>query len=138
MYILKIFHVFLIEYLLAIYFPFNFKFICSKEILISEIPSMKQKCLETMCSLEKVFPLGMFDIQVHLVCHLVDELEVARIVHARWMYWVERFMKVCMWYMAFNYFFRIPFCIKKFQISNSSLIILIFISLMCTGFKELC
>ena len=55
---------------------------------------MKQKCLETLCTLEKVFSLGMFDIQVHLVCHLVDEVEVARIVHAQWMYWVEQFMKV--------------------------------------------
>ena len=47
-----------------------------------------------MCLLEKVFPPAFFDIQVHLLIHLVEEVEIAGTVHARWMYWVERYMKV--------------------------------------------
>ncbi len=52
-----------------------------------------------MCKLEKVLPPGAFDIQLHLVCHLVEEIEIAGTVHARWMYWVERYMKVLKGYV---------------------------------------
>ncbi|MCO5574345.1 hypothetical protein L7F22_028128 [Adiantum nelumboides] len=31
--------------------------------------------------------------QVHLLVHLVDEVEIAGTVHARWMFFLERFMK---------------------------------------------
>ncbi len=41
-----------------------------------------------------VLPPSFFDIQVHLVSHLIEEIEIAGVVHARWMYWAERFMKV--------------------------------------------
>ncbi|CAM6086372.1 unnamed protein product [Calypogeia fissa] len=47
-----------------------------------------------MCNLEKVFSPSFFDMQLHVVCHLVDEVALAGPVHARWMYWVERYMKV--------------------------------------------
>jgi hypothetical protein len=68
---------------------------------------MREKSIDTLCRLEKIFPPGMFDIQVHLISHLVDEVEVAGVVHARWMYWVERFMKVFIMYSS------IIFCLIK-------------------------
>ncbi len=52
-----------------------------------------------MCLLEKVFPPAFFDIQIHLLIHLVEEVEIAGTVHARWMYWVERYMKVLKGYV---------------------------------------
>ncbi|MCO5549356.1 hypothetical protein L7F22_002826 [Adiantum nelumboides] len=33
------------------------------------------------------------DLKVHLLVHLVDEVEIAGTVHARWMFFLERFMK---------------------------------------------
>ena len=38
-------------------------------------------------------PTSILNIQVHLLVHLVDEVEIAGIVHARWMFFLERFMK---------------------------------------------
>ncbi len=47
---------------------------------------MRMRCLETMCTFEKGLPPSLFDIQEHLVCHLIDEMEKAGVIHARWMY----------------------------------------------------
>lgn len=66
---------------------------------MSEISGMKTKTYNVMCQLEKVFPPGFFDIQVHFVTHLVEEVEIAGTVHARWMFWVERYMKVLKGYV---------------------------------------
>ena len=67
---------------------------CAKEINVSEIQSMKDRSALLMCNLEKVLPPSFFDLQTHLVCHLVEEVGIAGPVHARWMYWVERYMRV--------------------------------------------
>ena len=67
---------------------------CAKEIKVSEIESMKERSALLMCNLEKVLPPSFFDLQTHLVCHLVEEVAIAGTVHARWMYWVERYMRV--------------------------------------------
>ena len=65
------------------------RWLCAKEIDKNTIPEMKGRVIELMCLLEKVFPPAFFDIQIHLFTHLVDEVEIAGTVHARWMYWVE-------------------------------------------------
>ncbi|MCO5581723.1 hypothetical protein L7F22_035612 [Adiantum nelumboides] len=49
--------------------------------------------------MEKELPTSFFDIQVHLLIHLVDEIELAGVVSARWMFWVERFMGVLKGYV---------------------------------------
>ncbi|MCO5562452.1 hypothetical protein L7F22_016080 [Adiantum nelumboides] len=41
----------------------------------------------------RAFSTSILNIQVHLLVHLVDEVEIAGIVHARWMFFLERFMK---------------------------------------------
>jgi Domain of unknown function (DUF4218) len=66
---------------------------------VSEIPLYKEKTKNLMCEMEKILPPAFFDLQVHLVSHLVAEVEIRGPVHARWMYWVERYMKVLKGYV---------------------------------------
>ncbi|MCO5608538.1 hypothetical protein L7F22_062749 [Adiantum nelumboides] len=70
------------------------KWITSKEIDKGLIPQKKRECIELLCLMEKELPTSFFDIQVHLLIHLVDEIELAGVVSARWMFWAERFMGV--------------------------------------------
>jgi hypothetical protein len=79
--------------------PAMYRWVCAKEIDVSSIPEMKERVIQLMCLLEKVFPPAFFDIQIHLVSHLVEEVEIAGTVHARWMFWVERYMKVLKGYV---------------------------------------
>ncbi len=60
---------------------------------LSTMQVLKVKVVETMLTLEKVFPLACFDIMTHLVIHLVEELDICGLVHTRWMYRMERYMK---------------------------------------------
>ena len=53
----------------------------------------KEDAIETACLLEEHFPTSILNIQMHLLVQLVDEVEIASIVHARWMFVLERFMK---------------------------------------------
>ena len=69
------------------------KWVCAKEIKDEEIPIMQKRSKLLMCNLEEVFPPAFFDMQTHLVGHLVHEVAIAGPVHARWMYWVERYLK---------------------------------------------
>ncbi|MCO5575797.1 hypothetical protein L7F22_029602 [Adiantum nelumboides] len=75
------------------------RWITSREIDKGLIPQKKRKCIELLCLMEKELPTSFFDIQVHLLIHLVDEIELAGVVSARWMFWVERFMGVLKGYV---------------------------------------
>ena len=44
--------------------------------------------------IEKYFPPSMLTIQVHLMVHVVDEVEMAGTVHCRMMFFLEHFMKM--------------------------------------------
>mgnify|MGYP000025790750 CR=1 FL=1 len=70
------------------------RWISSKEIRLNEIPQRKREVYELVCLMEKELPISFFDIQVHLLVHLVEEIELAGVVNTRWMFWVERFMCV--------------------------------------------
>ncbi|MCO5594313.1 hypothetical protein L7F22_048342 [Adiantum nelumboides] len=70
------------------------RWITSKKIDISSIAQKKRECIELLCLMEKQLPTSFFDIQVHVLIHLVDEIEIAGVVSTRWMFWVERFMGV--------------------------------------------
>ncbi|KAL3690030.1 hypothetical protein R1sor_016339 [Riccia sorocarpa] len=70
------------------------RWVCSKEINVSEVPRMDIFAVETLCKLEKTLPLSFFDSQIHLLVHLVREISICGPVHTRWMYWLERYMKV--------------------------------------------
>jgi hypothetical protein len=43
--------------------------------------------------LEKVFPWAFFDIMVHLIVHLMEELFLCSPIQTRWMYLYEWYFK---------------------------------------------
>ncbi len=49
------------------------RWVCSKELCVEEIPRMRVIAAKVVCKLEKTFPPSLFDCQVHLLVHLVDE-----------------------------------------------------------------
>ncbi len=71
-----------------------FNKLCSKVIDPNSINVLKVEVAETMSTLEKVFLPTCFDVMTHLVVHLVEELDLCGLVHTRWMYPMERYMKV--------------------------------------------
>lgn len=60
---------------------------------------LKAKTVETMSTIEKVCPLACFDIMTHLVVHLVKEFKLCGLVHTRWMFPMERYMKALKGYI---------------------------------------
>ena len=64
--------------------------ITSKDIHVDSIPQWRQEIVEIVC----MFDLTRFmDLQVHLLIHLVDEVELVGVVSCRWMFFLERYMK---------------------------------------------
>ncbi|KAL0544572.1 hypothetical protein IC582_019689 [Cucumis melo] len=78
---------------------FFFNAICKKTIDTSQLKGMQEDVVVTLCLLEKYFPPSFFTIMVHLVVHLVREIEFCGPVHLRWMYPFERYMKVLKTYV---------------------------------------
>jgi hypothetical protein len=70
-----------------------FKNLCAKEFNMVDLPRLELDGYEAMCHLEMTLPPSFFDIQPHLLIHLVREVQLAGPVHYRWMYFVERYMK---------------------------------------------
>ena len=67
--------------------------ITSKEIHTTSIPRWRQEIDEIVCMFEKELSSSFMDLQVHLLIHLVDEVELVRVVSCRWMVFLERHMK---------------------------------------------
>ncbi|KAA0065358.1 transposase [Cucumis melo var. makuwa] len=78
---------------------FFFNAICKKTIDTSHLKGMQEDVVVTLCLLEKYFPPSFFTIMVHLVVHLVREIEFCGLVHLWWMYPFERYMKVLKTYV---------------------------------------
>jgi hypothetical protein len=70
-----------------------FRWLCAKEINKSEIPTKREEATELLCDMEYHLPPSIWDIQFHLIQHLVDEVQLCGPVSSRWMYFVERYMK---------------------------------------------
>ncbi|KAL3689792.1 hypothetical protein R1sor_016101 [Riccia sorocarpa] len=70
------------------------RWVCSKTIRIAEIDEKELFAITTLCKLERTLPPDYFDSQIHLLVHLVREVSICGPVHGRWMYWLERYMKV--------------------------------------------
>jgi len=62
--------------------------------------TLKENVTITMCMLEMTMPPSFFDITVHLIFHLVDELDMCGPIHTRWMYCVECLNKVLKGYVS--------------------------------------
>jgi hypothetical protein len=61
--------------------------------------TLREDAAITMCMLDMTMPPSFFDIMVHLILHLVDELNMCRLVHTKWMYCVERLNKLLKGYV---------------------------------------
>ena len=71
-----------------------FRWLCRKEIKESEVEGMVEEAAEVMCLMEQHLPPAFFDIQPHQIVHLPGEVGLCGPVHYRWMYYLERYMKV--------------------------------------------
>lgn len=79
-----------------------FKKLCAKVIDPNTTQVLKLKVVEIMSTLKKIFPPTSFDVMTHLVIHLVEELELCTLIHTRWMYPMEWYMKALKGYIIRN------------------------------------
>src|SRR6266542_48463 len=63
-----------------------FNAIAHKVIDPAELSALNIEIAETLCLLEMVFPLSLFDMMVHLLGHLVDEIKILGPVFLHQMY----------------------------------------------------
>lgn len=78
---------------------FFFREICSKVIDPQKLPTLQREIVVTLCELEMYFPPSFFDIMVHLTVHLVKETQLCGPAYMRWMYPIERYMKILKGYV---------------------------------------
>ena len=73
-----------------------FAFVCwitSKDIHMASIPQWHQETVEIVCMFEKELHTSFKEFQVHLLIHLVDEVELIGVLSCHWMFFLERYMK---------------------------------------------
>src|SRR4051812_24144266 len=78
---------------------FFFRSIYSKVVDPAILPTFQKEIIVTLCDLEMYFPPSFFDIMVYLVVHLVKETQLCGPAYMRWMYPVERYMKILKGYV---------------------------------------
>ncbi|XP_027364391.1 uncharacterized protein LOC113871494 [Abrus precatorius] len=71
----------------------------SKVINPQKLDDLENEAVLILCQLEMYFPPSFFDIMVHLIIHLVREVRLCGPVFLRWMYPVERYMKILKGYV---------------------------------------
>ena len=55
--------------------------------------------VEVVCLMEETFPCSNLTMQLHLIVHLVDEIALCGTIHARWMFFLECFIKTLKGFM---------------------------------------
>ena len=73
---------------------FLFNAICSKVLDPVKFDDLENEVVIILCQLEMYFPPTFFDIMVHLIVHLVREIKCCSPIYLRWMYPIERYMKI--------------------------------------------
>ena len=76
-----------------------FNTICSKVFDFDELDALQSEAVLILCKLEMFFLPSFFDIMVHLIVHIVREIKYCGPVYLRWMYPVERYMKILKGYV---------------------------------------
>jgi hypothetical protein len=76
-----------------------FRWICNKVWNLVEIDSLWVNVAINLASVQIHFPISFFNIMIHLLYHLVDELDLCGPVATRWMYLMEWYMKTLKTYM---------------------------------------
>jgi hypothetical protein len=71
-----------------------FRRICDKKINLQERATYIEDVAVVLSMLEREFPPTFQDIKIHVLIHLVEELFICGLVHSRWMYPMERYMKI--------------------------------------------
>src|SRR5438477_12998065 len=71
-----------------------FNAIAHKVIDPAELSSLNIEIAETLCLLEMVFLLSLFDMMVHLLGHIMDEIKILGLVFLHQMYTFECYMTV--------------------------------------------
>src|SRR5881394_2141533 len=71
-----------------------FNAIAHKVIDPAEPSALNIEIAETLCLLEMVFPLSLFDMMVHLLGHIMDEIKILGPVFLHQIYPFERYMVV--------------------------------------------
>lgn len=79
-----------------------FRRLCSGSVDMSKEKEYIEDANETLCMVEREFPLGSMVIMTHLFVHLMEELFICGPVHTRWMYPMERYMKTLKDYVRFR------------------------------------
>jgi hypothetical protein len=60
---------------------------------MDRIPWLHQDIVDIVFMFEKELPMTFMDLKVHLLIHLVDEVELVKVVSCLWMFLLERYMK---------------------------------------------
>ncbi|KAH9680378.1 hypothetical protein KPL71_026529 [Citrus sinensis] len=76
-----------------------FNKLCNPILDRSRLQQLEEEVTETLCMLERFFPPSFFDIMIHLTIHLGREARLCGPVQYRWMYPIERFMKILKGYV---------------------------------------
>ena len=80
-----------------------FNAICRKVIDPTRLDELENEAIINLCQLEMYFPPSFFDIMVYLIVHLVREIRLCDPVFLRWMYPIERCMKILKGYVKNRY-----------------------------------
>jgi len=67
-----------------------FRIICAKVWDLRDFQTLIYDVATTLSLLEWELPPAFFDIMTHLTLYVVEKLDVCGLVHARWMYLIER------------------------------------------------
>lgn len=70
-----------------------FKLICNKVYDPTTYQELKSATIYSLCLLEKTFSPSFFNLMIHLVVHLIDELDLCGPLHSCWIYLIEWAMK---------------------------------------------
>jgi hypothetical protein len=60
---------------------------------MASIPWWHREIVEIVCMFEKELPTSFMDLQVHILIHLPDEVELVGVLSCHWMFFLERYMK---------------------------------------------
>jgi len=68
-----------------------FQKICAKELKKSDVRSLQEDIVYIMCKLERIFPLTFFDIMIHLMIILPEQVLLTGPVQYTWCYPNKRY-----------------------------------------------
>ncbi|XP_004292005.1 PREDICTED: uncharacterized protein LOC101313768 [Fragaria vesca subsp. vesca] len=67
-----------------------FQKLCTRELKKSYVLRMKEEIVYILCKIERIFPPAFFDIMIHLMIHLPEQVLLSGPIHDTWMFPIER------------------------------------------------